>query len=141
MPRDIVKYGMNAHGFFTEWGDVQRVPRERAKLYDLIDQLDDFYGHAIYEKKVEMDPDGRAVVTIQFDGDAWIDRDDRADRLERMLRWLVLKLSAEELRYLGIVPRTADPAAFTVEQLIEGLREQFDAFAAADDRLRGKHRR
>jgi hypothetical protein len=140
MPRDTIRYSYDAEGFHHEFGEV-RVQRDRSKLYNLIDQLDDFYGHSIYEKRIEQTEYGQVKVTIEFDGDAWVDREDRADRLERMLKWLVLKLSAEELRYLGIVPRTADPASFTAEQLVAGLSEQFEKFVAADDRLRGKRRR
>lgn len=141
MPRDITSYGYTGDGLKVEMGDIKRPSaRDRTKLFNLLDQLEDFYGHGIYEKRLEQDEYGQVRVTIEFDGDAWVDREDRADRLERMLQWLVLKLSAEELRYLGIVPRTADPASFTGEQLLAGLREQFDEFEKADARLRGKRR-
>lgn len=139
MPRDIVKYGYNAQGSYSEFGDVRR-QRDLSRLYTMLDQLDDWFGHALFRKELMQDEWGQVRVTIEFDGDAWMKREERADRLERMLTWLVLKLSAEELRYLGIVPRTADPASFSAEQLIAGLTEQFDEFARADDRLRGKGR-
>jgi hypothetical protein len=141
MPRDFVKYGYDSDGFVSEFGDIkQPSKRDRSRLFTMLDQLEDWFGHGIYEKRIEQTEYGQVKVTIEFDGDAWVDREERADRLERMLQWLVLKLSAEELRYLGIVPRTADPAAFTAEQLLAGLTEQFDQFAKADDRLRGKRR-
>lgn len=137
MSRDIVVYRIQGDGVTFAMGDAGG--RDRMKLFTLLDQLQDWYGHSLIERRIDS-TSTRDLVTIVFDGNAWIDREDRADRLERMLKWLVLKLSVEELRYLGIVPRTADPAAFSVEQLIEGLREQFDRFAAADDRLRGTNR-
>lgn len=140
MPRDIVKYGYGVDGPFAEFGDVPVPTRDRSKLYTMLDQLDDWFGQGIYEKRIEQTQWGQCKVTIEFDGDVWLAREERADRLERMLKWLILKLSAEELRYLGIVPRAADPAAFTVEQLFVGLQEQFDEFMAADERLRGKRR-
>lgn len=139
MARDIVKYGANGHGSFHEFGDVragQQRPERRERLFTLLDQLQDFYGHGIFQKEIEQDSSGRFTVTVKFDGDEWFRREERADRLQRMLRWLVLKLSAEELRYLGVLPKGAKPESFSVEQLMAGLDEQFEDFRKADDRLR-----
>jgi hypothetical protein len=139
MPRDIVTYGFNERGFFQEFGNVREL-RDRSKLYTLLDQLEDWFGHGIFEKRIDLNDYGQARVTIIFDGDEWFAREERADRLERMLKWLVLKLSVEELRYLRVVPITVDAASLSIDQLIEGLTEQFDEFVKADSRLRGKGR-
>jgi hypothetical protein len=137
MARDILRYGFMGGEFVTEFGEVSHV-RDHSKLFTLLDQLDHFYGHAIYSKSIEQDFNGRATVKIEFDGDAWVEHEDRADRAERMLKWLVLKLSKEELRYLDIVPMTVAPESIEVETLIDRLSAQFDLFEKAHNRLRGK---
>jgi hypothetical protein len=139
MPREIVKYGTNGHGAFHEFGNVRGGrdrPEMRERLFTMLDQLNDFYGREIFHKEIEQDSEGRFTVTVKFDGEEWYKREERADRLERMLQWLVLKMSVEELRYLGVLPKGVKPESFSVEQLIAGLDEQFEAFRKADDRLR-----
>ncbi len=141
MPRDIVKYGYNEHGTFHEFGNVSHV-KDRVRAYELIDRLDSFFGFEVYERHIDVNEYGEASVTVRFSADHWVEYEERTEQLERMLKWLVLKLSVEELKYLGVLPKvlTRDPSTYSVEELMAGLREQFDEFRRADDRLRASIR-
>ena len=54
MPRDFVKYGYDSNGFASEFGDIkQPSKRDRSRLFTMLDQLEDWFGHGIYEKRID----------------------------------------------------------------------------------------
>lgn len=141
MARDTVRYGYTSEGFVHMFGDVEpRRQRDLSKLYDMLDNIDRWFGMGVLEKEMSQQRGGQVIVTLKLDGDMVMARDDRADRLERMVQWMALRMSKSELQSWGVIPVSATDD-FTAEQVIAGLCEMFAEFEEADARLRGTRRK